>query len=303
MRPLPAPATRWLVEGRDRATDWPGMKPGNDVLVVSGRWPRTHLRSAENHFAYCLMHGYRYVHCSFPTRERAYFHKIEYLSHHLPSAEFLLWLDDDVFFIDFSEPLESFFSFKSPGLELPGKYEPTGSLRLCSGQMLLRSSPRAANFLREVSSQNLNDFVRNGTINQIAPGFTGGDQDVIEALAQSDEFRDFVRFQEWNKFNGRFSDIKRACDVQSEFHLPPVVHFTGRRSKKHSGVRRAAKMLSRELDLIPLEVRPWPSIRLRARARLWRSLLDRGLIPAPIENFVLRVFSRQRRGFPSEGES
>ena len=272
------------------------MTGAHDLIVVSGRWPRTHLRSAENHFAYCVRHGYRYAHFSVPTREHAYFHKIEFISHHLRSADWLLWVDDDVFFVDFDLPLEASFSFDAPILELPGRIEPDGELRVCSGQMLLRSGERTADFLSRVTSAALKNSVETGQIDPSSKNFTGGDQDVIQLLASSEFFSSDVKIQNWEIFNGRFEDLLVAEHIPGVPQLPPIVHFTGQRSTKHRNVRRAARLLSRGPDLIPFGSRPWEANKATLLGRLWRTFLDRGLIPAAVENAVLNSLSRIHRG-------
>mgnify|MGYP006272800899 CR=1 FL=1 len=77
------------------------------IGVVSGRYPITRFRSPENHIAYCKQNGYTYIHCNWPTGEAIpYTNKIEYISYYLGMFEYVFWLDDDAFFVDFKKKLE-----------------------------------------------------------------------------------------------------------------------------------------------------------------------------------------------------
>lgn len=61
--------------------------------------------------AYCKLHGYGFVHEVYDdTRMEPQYEKILLISKHIATTKYLVWIDSDACFIDFSKPITDFIS-------------------------------------------------------------------------------------------------------------------------------------------------------------------------------------------------
>ncbi|WP_375234790.1 hypothetical protein [Winogradskyella sp.] len=122
------------------------------VCIISGRHPITEFDSATNHRLYADFHGYNYIHCNFPTKAfNPYFNKIYYILYYIDFFDYLIWIDVDAFFIDFSKDIMQFApkdnkflsACRSPDFKELKTF-------LSSGQLILKCNNIAKEFLKKV---------------------------------------------------------------------------------------------------------------------------------------------------------
>lgn len=214
------------------------------ICVVSGRHPRTSFESDINHKFYCGLHGYCYIHCTWPTgAKNPYFNKIRYLKAYAPYFDYLFWIDDDAFFLDFEKSIDflvpsgdEFMSIcRSPDFKNIHTF-------ISSGQFLLRCDDTGKNFLDAIEQVDLR--VVSGWWREDLGFFSNGDQDAMIYLMQTDpRFSNFV-LHDYRRFNSRIENLENG-------ESPFLIHFTGSAEKKAAALRRAQARLGRAPSLLP----------------------------------------------------
>lgn len=212
------------------------------VAIVSGRYPGTTFESAINHKVYALNHNYTYINCGWPGRNKnKYFNKLEYIYEYMNFFDYIFWIDDDAFFVDFERDLESlklngdqFIRFcSSPDYKSIWTY-------ISSGQFMLKCNADGLSFIRAVMDQNM-DQVKAWWNKDLYGYYSNGDQDVMTYLLVN-KYKGKYILDNYNEFNSRVDDL-----VKGNVFL---VHFTGKMKKKHSDLRKAMGLLNRDKSLI-----------------------------------------------------
>src|SRR5690606_12215220 len=127
------------------------------VCVVSGRYPLTPFESYINHKAYCDHHGYSYIHCNWPTGSRnPYFNKVRYLKAYVLHFDYLFWIEDDAFFLDFETPLDFLFPKSDEFLSIClGPDFKNIKTFISSGQFLLKCDEVGKSFINALEEVDL----------------------------------------------------------------------------------------------------------------------------------------------------
>lgn len=220
------------------------------VCIISGRYPATKFNSVVNHRVYADVYGYDYIHCNWPTRNKnLYLNKIDYILEYFENYDYIIWIDDDAFFYDFSLDImiykptgDSFISFcKSPSYKSLKTY-------LSSGQFILKCSKIAKSFLEKVKKEDLNTV--KAWWNKDLGYFTNGDQDaMIYNLLNNENFIHKCTLYNYKKFNSRAENL-----IDTDVHKPLILHFTGTVSKKYQDYLSIQKQQKLDSSLVPHEL-------------------------------------------------
>ena len=239
------------------------------TCIISGRYPNTSFDSAVNHKIYADKYGYSYIHCNWPTVTRnPYFNKIYYLLAHIDQFDYLIWIDDDAFFIDFERDImdyqpkdDSFISFcSSPTFKELFTY-------LSSGQFIIKCNDNAEQFLKDILKQDLKGIKK--WWSQELGYFTNGDQDAIVYLLKTDE-NYAGKYDLWNykKFNSRFENL-----ALKDIHKPLLLHFTGTVPVKEENYHKTQSILKLKRNLVPLNlIKGYNIIDTRAKVGVWSKI-------------------------------
>ncbi|MDT0557339.1 hypothetical protein RM697_01685 [Ichthyenterobacterium sp. W332] len=211
------------------------------VCVISGRHPKTKFESSINHKIYAEKHQYSYIHCDFPTKAKnPYFNKIYYILSYLDLFEYIIWIDDDAFFLNFDKDImdylptgNNFISFcKSPDFKKLKTY-------LSSGQFILKSNKLSKSFLNDVLKVNLKD-VKKWWYDDLGY-FSNGDQDAIIFLLKTNtDYNNKYMLFNYKEFNSRPENL-----FGIDTHKPLILHFTGKpniKKKKYLKVQTEYKL-------------------------------------------------------------
>lgn len=195
------------------------------LLVLSGsntiRYP-----SIINHKVYCDRHNYTYRFdvVPEPDLEVVYFHKLAAIRRNLPECDWLFWLDDDAFFQQIEAPLEAVCDGAMDRSDLIFCKSPINNglwTHLSSGNFFIRNCPETLDFL-DKSLRTPIDVVRSWWDSEKFGHFTGGDQDVLVYLIETDEaLKSRCSILPYVNFNCRPFHFSRKGE-----HF--LVHFTHR---------------------------------------------------------------------------
>lgn len=208
-----------------------------------------HLRTFAhvNHKYYASKHNYHYIFDISPTLNSPFKNKIEKILELLDLFEWVFWIDDDAFFLQYDKPLDQFIKgkeqydlifCKSPINEGNWTY-------LSSGNFFLKNTPKVKEFLTACLDTNL-EQAKEAWDEEKFGLFTNGDQDVMVYLLQFDPRFNSELFHaryEYDKFNTREFHFKN----KSNEHF--LVHFTG--TEKQQQTLDFAKKFSLSAALIP----------------------------------------------------
>ncbi|MEO1171981.1 MAG: hypothetical protein AAFX94_08000, partial [Myxococcota bacterium] len=214
------------------------------VAVISGRYPATEFPSPENHRYYCERHRYYYIHCNWPTGARnPYFNKIGFLRAYAELFDFLVWVDDDAFFVDFDRSLDSLLPSQDSFLSIcrSPDFKALHTF-VSSGSFVLRCDTRGRNFLRQLERVDL-DVVQRWWRDDFG-FFTHGDQDAFVYLLHSQSEYGAFDHLPYDRFNSRIENVEAGEDVF-------LLHLTGRPPVKREAHRRAQRYLDRGPALLP----------------------------------------------------
>lgn len=216
------------------------------IAIISGRFPSTQFNSSINHKLYADKYGYTYINCNWPTKAKnLYLNKIYYIISYLHLFDYLIWIDDDAFFLDFDKDImtyapqgEHFISFcKSPDFKDLKTY-------LSSGQFIVKSNDMAKFFFKDILNQNLNKIKLwwQGDLGY----FSNGDQDImVYMLLSMSKYHDRFKLYNYKAFNSRFENLKNI-----DVHTPLILHFTGVPAIKKSNYEKAQTMLNLNSSLV-----------------------------------------------------
>ncbi|WP_242131697.1 glycosyltransferase family 77 protein [Aestuariivivens marinum] len=217
------------------------------VCIISGRYPATTFSSAINHKVYADLFGYTYIHCNYPTKTRnPYFNKINYILQYIDLYDYMVWIDDDAFFVDFNKdimlfaPQENHFISlcKSPSFKTLKTY-------LSSGQFILKCNTISKQFLSEALSLDLG-LVKSWWRKELGY-FTNGDQDaIIYLLHERQVYKNRYMLHDYKAFNSRCENL-----FEKDIHKPFIIHFTGRGPTKQKNLLNTQKRLNLHASLVP----------------------------------------------------
>lgn len=161
------------------------MEKKYKVTIVSGG-DEIRQRSYINHKIFALEHGYDYrleigLYEDIKTK---FDYKLNAILHVLPLTEWVLWVDDDIYFTDFSSQavdhiIDRMVKTGAYFAAAEGVLEPNGFWsKINSGAMLIRNCEEAKNLLQDARNLSLSK-VRDEWSDAEDGLFTGGDQDQL----------------------------------------------------------------------------------------------------------------------------
>ena len=273
------------------------------ICLVSGA-DEIRLRSYINHVIYAREHGFDYrLECGLAEGiTNKFFYKSRTVERLLPTVDWLVWLDDDVYFTQFARdglrPLIEQAERDDHYLVIAeGAVEPRGFASFINtGVFLLRNDPRSFRLLELMHSAPL-DEVRAWWTPELGV-FTNGDQDLMTWALKTTDLGDGAR-------------IVAPVLLNSRSHLYPnsihdafICHFAGHFDKELS-VARFGKRFGLGQELVPRELLDKYRVRVRdplsplqLRYRMARQRLAARLKPY-LRETVRRMRRRreQRMGF------
>ena len=221
--------------------------------LVSGAYPPK-LRSHINHRLYAQLHGldYKYDTQRYENLQTPHFHKLMAVLGIIESYDWVMWLDEDAFFTDFSfdvtelvrsEPVEVFFvACKSP-------ISPQGGWTfLNSGVFFVRNSSSGRKLLAEALSVPKSD-VKAKWKPEIYGFLTRGEQAHVIHVLHKNGLLDHIRLHDFRAFNAR----PYHWPDGSECELYPVVHFPGSKNKL-TDIDRFSSRFGRDSTMVPPEL-------------------------------------------------
>lgn len=209
------------------------------VALLSGRFPITKFETPINHKLYADTYNYTYIHCNWPTKAKnLYLNKIHYILSYIDVFDYIIWIDDDAFFINFDKDImdykpeeNAFISFcKSPTFKTLKTY-------LSSGQFIVKCNALSKQFFTDILHQNLVEIEKSWT--KELGYFTRGDQDIIVYLLLNNEmYKEAYKLYDYKAFNSRFENID-----EQDIHKPLILHFTGSPEVKYQNVLKTQAQL------------------------------------------------------------
>ncbi len=214
------------------------------IGVISGRFPTTTFSSQINHKAYCEKHGYTYIHCNWPTgAKNPYMNKTRYIQTYYHLFDYIFWIDDDAFFMDFEKPLteflpeaNNFFSVcASPDNRKLHTY-------ISSGQFFLTCNELGRAFIDAIELVNLAS-VKAWWPEELGY-FSNGDQDAMVYLLKTNPTFSGYNLHHFRNFNSRVADYFAGDNVF-------ILHFTGTPKVKATHYRQVQKASGFGPTLLP----------------------------------------------------
>ena len=210
------------------------------IAIISGRYPASNFDSHINHKIYADTHNYTYINCNYPTRARnPYFNKVEYINDFIRFFDFIMWIDDDAFFLNFKKSLDefmpknkNFISFcKSPDYKQLKTF-------ISSGQFILKCNEIGQSFINDIQKINIEDVKKNWS--DKLGYYTNGDQDaMIHLLLHHKKYQNKFELFNYKKFNSRYENIA-ILDLHKIF----ILHFTGTVDVKMKNYTQTQKLLN-----------------------------------------------------------
>lgn len=217
------------------------------VCLISGRYPETVFNSAINHKVYADAFGYTYIHCNWPTKEKnRYLNKIQYILSYIEFFDYIVWLDDDAFFFDFTKDIMQFAPKKNAFISIC-KSPTFKELKtfLSSGQFILKGNMQSKRFLNKILNQEISEVKK--WWQEDLGFFTNGDQDIIVYLLKTDEeFKGLYDLYDYRQFNSRYENL-----FGTDSHEPLILHFTGKPEIKIANYQSVQKKLNLGTSLVP----------------------------------------------------
>ena len=220
---------------------------GARILVLSSH-TRPDLSTPINHQIYCSRHGYDYLFDVTPYPVKTGFdQKLQSVIANMGRANWLVWLDSDVYIMDQSIRLEKFlpeeddvdFVFCNSPVNAKG-----GWTQLNSGVFFVRNTPRARELMNEVFNADL-ETVRAWWRETELGMFTNGDQDkFVYTFARHGLVGTGVRIIDHSECNSRIHDFTEAGDQ----HF--ICHFCGV-DEKMDAIRKFRKRFDLDPYLLP----------------------------------------------------
>lgn len=199
-----------------------------------------------NHARYATQHGHSYLFDISPTQHTHFYAKVEKIKKLLLLTDWLFWIDDDAYFIDFDKDIADYID-ESKELIFCASPKDSGIFTyLSSGNFFLKNTPAVHALLNACLSTDL-EHVRSWWNPNTFGKFTNGDQDAL--VYQMHQHPDWNGKEEkwtihpFSEFNSRPRHFLQYPDN----HF--LVHFVG--NKKHRQVLQFAKDMNLAEDLCP----------------------------------------------------
>jgi glycosyltransferase involved in cell wall biosynthesis len=224
-----------------------------EISLVSGG-DRVYLRSHVNHRIYSQLMGWTYRHETgpFDGLRSPYYFKLAAVQALLPSADWVIWLDDDAYVTDFEgrDLAQLLESAAAEGFSMVIADSPRSAdgrwTAINSGVFALRNTPESAELLRAAMSVTT-DEVRNWWNDDEYGYFTNGDQDSLYWAIKTQGFDSRVMIVSHDRINARPGMYQKTGSE----HF--ICHFPGARDKK-AAIGELAARLGRDVTLVPAEV-------------------------------------------------
>ncbi|MDR1678857.1 MAG: hypothetical protein LBR81_03680 [Prevotellaceae bacterium] len=200
----------------------------NSICLVSGgQYSKDSLdrvASRTNHNCYAMEHGYNYlcINKSYSNLQKPYFFKIAAVKEILPSYEWVVWLDNDTFFTDFSSSCfseliataEDNWLIIADSPKLANRKSPIVN----SGVFLIKNTQKAFAFLDEILLTPLEQIKL--YYDESKYGFwTNGDQDSIIYSCDKNNWEG-VKIIDHNLMNSRKYEYTNSIEDHFILHLP-----------------------------------------------------------------------------------
>ena len=220
------------------------------VLVLSGHYPVSHWQAHTNHKIFSGLLGFDYIHAAHATSAKdPYMHKINWVSEYLNLYDYVFWIDDDSYFLDFQSEDAQYLMSAPVGFFLASRTELQGVPipPINSAFFGLRATPKAFELL---------SLTRRITENEVSANWSigdghryGGDQDRLWAAFKKlelDKSNDLELVYNLS-LNGRFQDLAKP-KMKSAMK---ILHLTGKSNKKWKKLRKAVRVLETGNGLVP----------------------------------------------------
>lgn len=199
-----------------------------------------------NHARYAAQHGHTYIFDISPTQHTHFSAKIEKIKKLLSLTEWLFWLDDDAYFIDFDKDIADYIE---EGKELIFCASPKDSeifTWISSGNFFLRNTPAVHALLDACLTTDLN-IVKEWWNPETLGYFTNGDQDAI--IYQMHNHPDWLGKEDKWTIHPFYEFNSRPRHFLQEPNKHFLVHFVG--SKKHLQALKFSKDMALPESLCP----------------------------------------------------
>lgn len=209
------------------------------ICILSGRYPVSDFESYINHKVYAERHGYTYINCIWPNKvDNPYMNKLLYIKEYYNFFDYIFWIDDDAFFMNFEKGLEDFIPVHEQFLTICSSPD-FKELRtyFSSGQFMLKCDKIGRKFIDETLSTDLK-LVKNWWSKDLG-FFSGGDQDkMIYQCLTNDMFKGNYSVLNYKRFNSRVENYF-GVDTHKLF----ILHFTGLHKIKQQNYLKIQKRL------------------------------------------------------------
>ncbi|TXG38865.1 putative nucleotide-diphospho-sugar transferase [Seonamhaeicola maritimus] len=218
------------------------------VCILSGRYPGTQFESTINHKLYADKYSYSYIHCNYPTKAKnPYLNKIHYILSYIDLFDYIVWIDDDAFFLDFENDIMQYLPDENVFMSICRS--PTFKkikTFFSSGQFILRCNKKSKRFLEDALEVNLVE-VKSWWTKDLGY-FSNGDQDIFIYLFLTQEiYMKKYKLFDYKAFNSRYENL-----FEKDIHKPLIIHFTGvPKIKKYNYIKTQQK-LNLHASLVPL---------------------------------------------------
>jgi len=184
-----------------------------------------------NHQYYADKNGYVYIYDIAPTHHDVFKNKIEKILKYLTLFDWVFWVDDDAFFLQYDQPLDKFLKGNTSAdlIFCASPVNQGNKTYLSSGNFFLKNTPRVIAFLKACLETDL-ETAKSHWADEYGL-FTNGDQDIIVYLLKNDPRFMSQRFHvilPYDSFNTRPFHFKEGADE----HF--LVHFTGNYKQKQA---------------------------------------------------------------------
>jgi len=211
------------------------------VLILSGHYPASHWQSQTNHKIFADLLGFDYRHASHCTFAKdPYIHKINWIAEYIREYDYVFWIDDDSYFLDFTSDVAETLMKCNTGFFLGGRDEEPGvpppPINACF--FGLRKGEQSAKILAHAASLSDSDVL--DAWDETDGHAYGGDQDRLWLAIKSAGARPAiggVGFVQDQSLNGRYQDL--TAEPSKSVPRPKILHLTGRSNRKWKKLRSA----------------------------------------------------------------
>jgi hypothetical protein len=206
-----------------------------DLAIVSGGWPLRY-RSGANHALYADVMGliHHLDNTYYKRLQTPSFHKLAAILRVLDRHDWVMWMDDDAFFMDFEQDVRQFVEWVPADTIFVACRSPvtaTGDWTfLNAGVFFVRNCDQGRRLLEQAFSTPRADVIA-AWRPQVYGFLTSGDQANLIHVLHRDYLTTHIILHDWSAFNARPHHWPRGAPANTY----PVVHFAGA-----EGDRRAA---------------------------------------------------------------